>query len=319
MTYPRETHAVVSDPAIAHRFEIRSMPVAAPRDHEAIVAVRSFSLNAGEVRIALASDNVTRPGSDLAGVVHHAAADGNGPPEGTRVVGLSLHLGAWARYATVPGHALAAIPDDVGFGAASTLPVAGLTALHALAKGGLLLGKSVLVTGASGGVGRFACRLAVLSGARVTALLRSDAAVQALRDDGVQDVVVGNHDALEQRGSRYALVLESVGGSSLGRSLMLLERGGSCVVCGNSAKEATTFGSHAFYHQGGVAMLGLYLFTEHEHIPAARGLALLVELMREHKLRPAIELEASWTRIAEVAARYHARGIHGKAVLHVDD
>ena len=60
-------------------------------------------------------------------------------------------------------NALAELPDKVTFSQAATFPVAGLTALHALGKGGPLLGKRVLVTGATGGVGDFAVQLARLA------------------------------------------------------------------------------------------------------------------------------------------------------------
>ena len=53
-----------------------------------------------------------------------------------------LGEGAWAERVAVPTHALAELPDKVTFSQAATFPVAGLTALHALAKGGPLLGKS---------------------------------------------------------------------------------------------------------------------------------------------------------------------------------
>ncbi|UUZ81773.1 hypothetical protein LJK88_45600 [Paenibacillus sp. P26] len=68
------------------------------------------------------------------------------------------------------------------FAQATTLPVAGLTALYALEKGGFLLGRKVLVTGASGGVGHLACQLALASGAVVTALVRrEERAARAVR------------------------------------------------------------------------------------------------------------------------------------------
>ena len=86
----------------------------------------------------------------------HCWADGSGPGPGTRVVGI-LPSGAWAERVNCRTHAVAALPDAVGDAAAATLPVAGLTALHALRQGGLLLGRKVLVDGASGGVGHLAC------------------------------------------------------------------------------------------------------------------------------------------------------------------
>jgi NADPH:quinone reductase len=59
------------------------------------------------------------------------------------------------------------LPDAVGDAEAAALPVAGLTALHALRQEGLLLGRKVLVDGASGGVGHLACQLAIAAGAQV--------------------------------------------------------------------------------------------------------------------------------------------------------
>ena len=73
---------------------------------------------------------------------------------GARVVGL-LPSGAWAELVAVPTNSLAELPESVSFELAATLPVAGLTALYALETGGGLIGRSVLVTGASGGAGNF--------------------------------------------------------------------------------------------------------------------------------------------------------------------
>src|SRR5256886_17611566 len=100
-----------------------------------------------------------RPGWDLAGELERAAADGSGPRVGARVVGL-LPEGAWAERVAAPTHALAALPDKVTFAQAATLPVARLTALYALSKRGPLLGRRVLATGATGGVGAFSLRRA---------------------------------------------------------------------------------------------------------------------------------------------------------------
>jgi hypothetical protein len=78
-------------------------------------------------------------------VIERPAADGSGPREGTRVVGL-VDAGAWAQLAAIPINQLAVIPDGVSDAQAATLPTAGMTALRALEVAGLVLGKRVLVT-----------------------------------------------------------------------------------------------------------------------------------------------------------------------------
>src|SRR5207245_2791439 len=112
-----------------------------------------------------------------------AAESGTGPPVGSRVVGMVDQAG-WAEQVAVPASRIAVLPDSVSFAAAATLPVAGLTALRALRLGGMLLGRRVLVTGASGGVGHLAVQMAARSGAQVTAVIRNPQRGQGLSEAG---------------------------------------------------------------------------------------------------------------------------------------
>jgi NADPH:quinone reductase len=306
--------AVVVDPDAPGRLVIRPVADPSPDRGEAVVRVRALSLNRGEVRRSGLAAAGWRPGWDLAGLVERAAADGSGPRVGARVVGL-LPEGAWAERVVVPTHALAELPDKVTFSQAATFPVAGLTALYALAKGGLLLGRRVLVTGATGGVGDFAVQLARLAGANVTASARRADQTAALRQLGAHEVVVGDDIPAAPR---YDVVIESVGGRTLGTALAALERGGVCVTLGVSASTEVTFDARTFFVSGRATLYGFYLFTELGSEPASVGLRRLADLVAAGQLAPHISLERPWAEIGQVAQDLMARRFPGKAVLTLD-
>src|ERR1700741_3743469 len=121
--------AIVNTPSGPEPVAIREVAEPLLRPNEAVVAVHVFSLNRGELRLFQVRPEGWRPGQDIAGVVVHAAADGSGAPVGTRAVALCDWEG-WCERAVVPGHRMAPIADNVSFGDAASLPVAGLTALR---------------------------------------------------------------------------------------------------------------------------------------------------------------------------------------------
>jgi NADPH2:quinone reductase len=309
--------AVVVDPDSANRLALREVEEPSPAPSEALVRVAAISLNRGEVRrAATTSEPGFRPGWDLAGKVERAAEDGSGPPEGARVVGL-LQSGAWAELAAVPTRSLAEIPEGVSFAQAAALPVAGLTALYTLETGGGLLGKKVLITGASGGVGLFACRLARMSGARIVGVIRQADRESLVREYGAHEVVASDDASAAREHGPYDLVLESVGGQALANALSMLATGGTCVSLGATAAAETTFDARSFYLTGGATLYGFILWHELHARPASEGLARLLRLVAEVSLQPHIELEAPWAEIGDVAGRLIDRDFAGKAVLHV--
>jgi len=221
--------AIVTDPSAPEFFTIKEVEAPKAQPWEAIVQVKAISLNRGEVKDAIDHGEMARPGWDFAGTVIEPAANGLGPKQGSRVVGL-LPAGAWSEQVAAPVSMLAEIPDEVDFAKAATLPVAGLTALNALRKGGMLLGKRIFVTGSTGGVGLFAHQLAALSGAFAVGMASTEEKAKLVREAGADEVIVGysRMEAAREFGP-YDLIVDSVGGDTLAALLPLLAPQGICV------------------------------------------------------------------------------------------
>jgi len=308
--------AVLVEPDAEGHLSLGRVDPPTPLPNEAVVAVRAISLNLGEVRRAATEAKGTRTGWDLAGVIEQPAADGSGPRAGTRVVGI-VPRGAWAERVAVRTKAMAALPDSVSFEQAASLPVAGLTALYALDRRNGLAERRVLVTGASGGVGHFACQIARHGGAQVVGLVRRAERVGFTQEAGAEAVVVGE-DALGAAAyGPYDLILDSVGGAVFGQAVGMLAPDGVVVTYGVSAGKDVTFDARAFFRTGRATIHGLYLFEEFAREPGSVGLGRLVRMVASGAVVPHIDHEADWAGIGAVAKRLTDRRIAGKAVLRV--
>ena len=304
--------ALVAAPGLgAGTVELREIEEPPARPDHALVRVVATSLNRGECGALLQAADGWRPGWDLAGTV--IAAGEATPPQGTRVVGW-VNGGAWAERAAVRADHLAPIPDELSFETASTLPVAGLTAAGVLAIAGSILGKRVAITGAAGGVGRFAVQLARLGGAHVTAIVGGVERGEGLRELGADEVVIG----LEPQGEPFDLVVESAGGASLAAALARVSQDGTVVTFGNSSGEPTSFDARSFYRRGAPTMVGY--FVTHELLAGRIGsaqLATLVAHVAEGRLKSEVGLQVPWTEANPAIAALLDRRVRGKAVLTV--
>ena len=279
-----------------------------------MVSVAAISLGRAEVDDAMASgEDGSRPGRDFAGTVIAAAADGTGPVPGSRVVGL-VQSGAWAEFVAVSSDALAELPSTVSFAQAATLPVAGLTALHALSKGGLLAAKRVLVTGAACDVGMYAIQLAQASGAFVAASISTSDHQALIEDCGADHVIVGDISAAAEFGP-FHLVADTQGGRDLSAALRLLRKGGIYVLWGAEGMPDAALDAQVFLSNDGIQLQSFILFEELRREPASEGLQRLIALVRVRTLKPHIEIEQGWMEINSLAQRLRNPDLIGKSVL----
>ena len=302
--------AIVATPEGPSFTERRELPPPAPAANEALVAVRAFAVNRGELTLVQRRGDGWQPGQDVAGEVVQAAADGTGPQAGERVAGLAEWHG-WAEQAVVPSHRLAVGPDSVDLAVAAALPMAGTTAANLVREGGPLLGARVLITGASGGVGHLAVQLAALGGADVTAVATPQRA-EALLGYGARRVVA---DPSETEGP-FELVLESVGGASLDAAIARVAPGGTVIVFGNSSREPATLDFIAFFgHEE--ATVRTYFSARHE-ADAGQHLRMLLDLVAAGRLHVEIGFRGSWGGLNDALAGLTERRFAGKAVLTID-
>lgn len=221
--------------------------------------------------------------------------------------------GAYAEYVLAPAGCLVPLPDDVAYERGCFLACTAGVALRALrTRAELRVGETVLVSGASGGVGLHALQIARELGARVIAVTSSEAKVETLRAHGADDVVVSRDLAFHKdvraltRGGVH-VSLDCVGAPTLNASLRSLRPMGRCVVVGNVTIERAEVNP------------GLLILREYSLAGASgcarEDLAEVLAWVREGKLRPALAEVLPLEAAAQAHARLEARGVAGRLVL----
>lgn len=189
---------------------INDIPAPAPEKGDAVVAVVASTINPVDVKHRTPGtpqhleDFPATLGWDLAGIVL-SAPDALPWSPGDRVI--AMHPNAsWAERVTIPAQRLVAAPATTDLPTAATLPLAGLTALHALRRLGAQAGHRLLVTGATGAVGGLALQLARDNGIETHALVSRPERLQDALDLGAHHA---SSDVDEAEG--FDLVLDTAG------------------------------------------------------------------------------------------------------------
>ncbi|MFC8088563.1 NAD(P)-dependent alcohol dehydrogenase [Streptomyces sp. NPDC057301] len=303
--------------------EFRDIDRPVPATDEVLVRVHAASVNAydwhfmrGDPLIGRGMMGLRRPrarvrGRDFAGTVEAVGAGVTGIEPGDEVYGEAD--GAFAEYVCARDSEVGPKPANLTFEQAAAIPLAGNTALIGLRDVARLQpGQTVLVNGASGGVGTFAVQLGKAYGAEVTAVC-STRNVDLVRSLGADRVVDYTQDDFTRGEKRYDVVLDLVGNRSLGEFRRVLTPTGTLILSGGGVYEGGSV----------VGPMGLFLkrrlaapFARPQQLleisarQSRANLAALRELVESGRIAPVVERTYPLSEAAE-ALRYvevkHAR------------
>jgi len=300
-----------------------------PNNNEILIKVRAASVNPLDwhfmrgtpygVRIVagLRKPKVARLGADVAGQVEAVGKDIMQFKPGDQVFGTCK--GAFAEYACAPESALAMKPDNATFEQAACVPIAGLTALQGLRnKGKVQPGQTVLINGASGGVGTFAVQIAKSFGADVTGVC-STRNVEMVRSIGADRVIDYTREDFTRSGQRYDVFFDCIGQHSLSVCRRVLNPKGIYVGAGGPSDRwmigpiARMIKSLVLSRFGSQKLGGLLTKRNEE------DLTLLRELIQAGKVRPVIDRSYRLSEVREAIQYLEEGHARGKVVVTLED
>jgi NADPH:quinone reductase-like Zn-dependent oxidoreductase len=307
---------VVKEFGLPGAVEERAMP--RPGERELLVRVRAAGVNAmdavvvaGYVKAMMEHRFPLTPGIDVSGVIEAIGPGITGWKAGDEVFGASekpyMGDGTFGEYVVVGGGSIIAKPTHLDHSQAAALPTASLTALSAVNEIAPQQGQTVVILGATGGVGSFATQLVALRGARVIAVTRSEYAeyAQQLGASASVDYTVGDPvKAVRATASSIDAILDLAGDAALLEGLVGLLRAGASVI-----SSATRLDPEAYKARG---LKGKMIMRA--PLP---GLTEIVRLIEEKRLRMPTVRTLPLEKAADALAEQAQRHTRGKLVLTV--
>jgi NADPH:quinone reductase-like Zn-dependent oxidoreductase len=314
-----------SDPQdVLHVAEIARPAVG---DGEVLVRVHAASVDRGTwhlmaglaypIRLVfgLRRPRFTNPGRNLAGTVETVGAGVRGFRPGDEVFGIAAGNGTFAEYAVARPDRLAAKPVNLSFAQAATVPVSASTALQAVRDHARVqAGDSVLVLGASGGVGSFAVQIAKALGAEVTGVA-STAKLDAVRALGADSVLDYTREDVVDGRRRYDVVLDIAGTRPLRSLRRALTPHGRLVIVGGETggrwldgldRQLRAVLLSPFVHQ----RLGFFVNKEN-----AADLTALRELIEAGRVTPVVDSVHPLAEVPAAIGRLLAGAVVGKVAV----
>ncbi len=244
-------------------------------------------------------------GADFAGIVEQVGKNVSQFKVGDRVFGKSLIGGAFAEYVCVTENICTQMPDGIKFSDMACLPIAGLTALQALiTHGQVKKGETVLINGASGGVGHFTVQIAKEYGATITAVCSSKN-VDFVKSLGANNVIAYDKENIHQHTGKYNLIIDTNGNLNFEDYKRMGQRG---VMIG-----FTTMGHMiSVLLKKAFSKFPLIQFTAEAN---KKDLETLASLIAESKIKVHIDKTFAYDRIPKAISYIEAMRTKGKVAM----
>jgi NADPH:quinone reductase-like Zn-dependent oxidoreductase len=291
----------------------------APRSDEALVKVMGVSVNPadwhsmrGRPVFSRLTLGLLRPkhkilGVDVAGQVEAVGGGVTRFKRGDEVYAnlLDHGYGAFAEYVSVPVGVMSLKPPSLSFEESAAVPMAAVTALQGLHHHGeIRVGQTVVVNGASGGVGTFAVQIAKSYGAEVTGVT-STRNIDLVRSLGADHIVDYTTTDFTRTGSRYGLLVDTIGNRSVADLRRALAEGGNAAVTGFTNMSRLL----------GVSLRGGEDVARVEAHVTTKELELLSKLIEAGDVRPQIDRRYPFTEIPAAIAYLEQGRARGKVVV----